>query len=136
VKKTLTLFLLGITALAAIGLAQDEKDYQTWMKTVAATNGSLRKNVEAKMGDAAAADADKLNGVFKQVAAFWEKRGGAPDAVELSNKAVAATAKISTAAKAGAWEAVAPEMSALGSTCGGCHKVHREGNPQEGFKIK
>ena len=46
-KKTLLPFVIGIATLASIGLAQDEKDYQAWMKTVGATNGALRKNLEA-----------------------------------------------------------------------------------------
>ena len=134
-KKTLILFVIGIATLASIGLAQDEKDYQTWMKTVQATNGTLRKNIDAKMGDAAAADADKLSGVFKQVSVFWEKRGGAPDAVEVAKKAVASTDKLSMAARAGNWTDASAELTTLGSTCGGCHMAHRE-RGADGFKIK
>ena len=134
-KKTLLPFVIGIATLASIGLAQDEKDYQAWMKTVGATNGALRKNLEAKMGDQAAADADKLSGVFKQVAVFWEKRGGAPDAIEVAKKAVASTDKISMAARAGNWTEASAEMTALGTTCAGCHMAHRE-RGADGFKIK
>jgi len=134
-KKTLVCFVIGIATLTSIGLAQDEKDYSTWMKTVAATNGTLRKNIEAKMGDAAAADADKLAGIFKQVTAFWEKRGGADDAVAAAKKAATAAADISTAAKAGNWDQASGGVMTLGSTCGGCHMAHRE-RGADGFKIK
>jgi len=134
-KKTLVCFVIGIATLTSIGLAQDEKDYSTWMKTVAATNGTLRKNIEAKMGDAAAADADKLAGVFKQVTAFWQKRGGADDAVAAAQKAEAAASKISTDAKAGNWTEASAGVTTLGATCGGCHMAHRE-RGADGFKIK
>jgi hypothetical protein len=133
-KKTLLLFVIGIATLASIGLAQDEKDYQTWMKTVQATNGTLRKNIEAKMGDAAAADADKLSGVFKQVAAFWEMKGGA-DAVSAAQKAALTSDQISMAAKSGNWTEASAGLTTLGGTCGGCHMAHRERGP-DGFKIK
>ena len=134
-NKTLIVVVTGIASLASIGLAQEDKDYQTWMKTVASTNGTLRKNVEAKMGDAAAADADKIAGAFKQITAFWEKRGAA-DAVAAAQKAATAAGDISTAAKAGNWDQASGAVMALGGTCGGCHRAHREGTAQEGFKIK
>jgi len=134
-KEILFVFVIGIATLASIGLAQDEKDYQTWMKTVQATNGTLRKNIDAKMGDAAAADADKLSGIFKQVAVFWEKRGGAADAVDTARRAVASTDKLSMAARAGNWTDASAELTALGGACAGCHMAHRE-RGADGFKIK
>ena len=135
-KKTACVFGLVIATLTVVGLAQTEQDYQTWMKSTASTVGSLKKNVEAKMGDPAAADADKLAGIFKQVGEFWQKRGGADDAVGLAQKAATAASAISAAAKAGNMDQASAELRNLNSTCGGCHMLHRERLEGGGFKIK
>jgi cytochrome c556 len=88
------------------------------------------------MGDQAAADADKLADIFKQVGEFWQKRGGADDAVASSQKAVTAASALSAAAKAGNMEQVTAELKNLNSTCGGCHMAHRDRVEGGGFKIK
>lgn len=72
--KRILLFTTCLTALGLMALAQDEGDYQKWMKTVGATSGSLRKNLEAKNGEAASADAKKLQEVFEQVHGYWQKK--------------------------------------------------------------
>jgi hypothetical protein len=41
-------------------LAKSDSDYQGYMKIIGPTNGSLPKNLAAKEGSAAAADAKKL----------------------------------------------------------------------------
>ena len=135
VKKNVYLFAICIAGLASIAPAQDEKDYQTWMKTTAATVGTLRKNIDGRMGDMAAADADKLAGIFKQVGEFWQKRGGADDAVGFAQKASSSASQLSAAAKAGNMDQAAAELKNLQGACAGCHSAHRE-KAEGGFKIK
>jgi len=116
--------LVGMATLfaAAALFAQSDSDYQGYMKTVFATNGSMQKNIAAKDAAAVAADANKLQDTFKQVEAFWQKRN-ADDAVGFAKQAqnIAAT--------------VAADAKTIGAACGGCHMAHRE-KTDAGFKIK
>ncbi|MEP7272895.1 MAG: hypothetical protein ABI882_15445 [Acidobacteriota bacterium] len=73
--KLTTLILFGmLTVFGLVGQSDEEKEFQTWMKTTFATSGSLRKNIEAKSADVAVADAAKLEAVFKKIGEFWTKR--------------------------------------------------------------
>jgi cytochrome c556 len=121
--------------MIAGALAQSDSDYQGWMKTNGATVASLNKDIAAKDGTAAAADAQKLQGVFKQVEAFWQARN-APDAVSFAQKAGTAAGAISAAATAGNMDQAAAEVKNLQANCGGCHMAHRERTPEGAFKIK
>jgi cytochrome c556 len=134
-KKIVYLFTIGTVAVASVALAQDDAAYQGWMKTTGATVGAIRKNIEGKMGDQVAADADKLAVVFKQVGKYGQKRGGADDAVGASEKATTAASQLSVAAKAGNMEQAAAELKNLSATCASCHSAHRE-KVEGGFKIK
>jgi hypothetical protein len=128
--------LVAIGALIVVGaLAQSDSDFQTWMKSNPATMGSLNKNIAAKDGAAASADAQKLEATFKQVEDFWKKRGGADDAVNFATKAQTAAAAIAKDASAGNFDQAAADVKSLQSNCGGCHMAHREGSAGS-FKIK
>ena len=115
-------------------LAQSDSDYQGWMKTIAATNGSMQKNVTAKDGPAAAADAAKLADAFKQVTAYWEAHN-APDAVGFAKKAQEVAMAVGKSATAGNMDQAAADAKTMGANCGGCHMAHRE-KTDAGFKIK
>jgi cytochrome c556 len=129
-------FLVAMAALFVAGaLAQSDSDFQGWMKSNPPTLGSLNKNIAAKDGAAAAADAQKLEATFKQVGDFWKNRGGADDAVNFSAKAQAAAAAIAKDAAAGNFDQAAAGVKSLQSNCGGCHMAHREGSAGA-FKIK
>src|SRR3984893_3338591 len=97
-----------VAALLVVGaLAQSESDYQSWMKSNPVNVGSLNKNIAAKDGAAAAADAQKLEATFKQVEDFWKKRGGAGDAVNFAMKDPMAAADIAKDATAGNFDQAA-----------------------------
>jgi cytochrome c556 len=133
-RKTYVLSI-AITLLAAGVLAQGDSEYQGWMKSNAANMGSLNKNLAAKNGAGAASDAQKLEATFMQVADFWNKRGGADDALGFAMRAEAAAAAVAKAATAGNWDEAGAQLKNLQATCGGCHMTHREGSPGS-FKIK
>ena len=133
-RKLFVLTALAVATVAGV-YAQSDGDYQGYMKTVQGTVGSLRKNIDGKMNDMAASDAQKLADTFKQVEAYWTKRGGADDAVNFARQAGAAAGAAAKAASAGNMEQAAAEMKNMQSNCGGCHTAHREKAP-EGFKIK
>jgi len=128
--------LAGLTTLlAAAAVAQSDSDYQTWMKTNIATAQALPKDIAAKDGKAVAADGQKLDGILKQVEAFWQKRN-APDAVNFAKQAEAAAEAISKAGDTGNLDQASAEIKNLQAACMGCHMAHRERTPEGTFKIK
>ena len=128
--------LSSIVALLLAGLAwaQSDSDYQGWMKMNGANMGSLGKNIQAKNGAGAAADAEKLQATLKQVAAYWQQKN-VPDAVDFAQKGETAAGAVAKAAASGDMDAAAAELKNVQAACGGCHKVHREGTPGA-FKMK
>jgi hypothetical protein len=124
-RKTCLLIAMFAT-FGAIGTAQDDAQYQTWMKSVSPTMGAIRNAAD---NAAAAAAATKLADTFDQVAAFWKARN-ADDAVKF-----AVTARDAAKAIAAGSGEKADNLRTIQSTCGGCHSAHREGTPPN-FKIK
>src|SRR5579864_1841039 len=104
------------------------------MKMNAANAGSLGKNIQAKNGEGAAADAQKLQATLKQVEAYWQQKN-VPDAVAFAQKGQTAAAAVAKAASAGDMDAAAAEQKNVQAACGGCHMAHREGTPGN-FKMK
>jgi len=114
---------------------QDEADYQKWMKAVGATSGSLRKNLDAKNGDAASADAKKLQEVFEQVHMFWHKKN-VNDAMTFAMDASADFRDVASQAASGKFDDAAASLKKASATCGGCHTAHREKAADGSWKIK
>jgi cytochrome c556 len=133
--RTLYIIMMVVTLAAVAALAQVDPDYQGWMKSNPVNMGSLNKNIAAKDGAAAASDAMKLEETFKQVGAFWTKKGGAPDAVDFAMKAQMAAAAAAKAASAGNWDEAQAQVKSLQGNCGGCHMAHRAG-AQGNFSFK
>lgn len=131
------IYILAVTAALFVAgvLAQSDADYQAWMKSNPMNVGALNKDIAAKNGAAAAADAEKLEATFKQVEEFWKKRGGAEDAVNFSMKAQMAAGEIAKDASAGNFDQAAAGVKSLQANCGGCHMAHREGTAGS-YKIK
>ena len=121
--------------IAGLALAQSDSDYQGWMKMNGANVGSLNKNIMAKNGEGAAADAQKLQATFKQVEAYWQQKN-VPDAVAFAQKGGAAAGAVAKAAAAGDMDAAAAEVKNMQGACGGCHMAHRERTPEGTFKMK
>jgi mono/diheme cytochrome c family protein len=120
------LLLATIFALPVLAGAQDEAQYQTWMKSL---QPSLRAIRGAADNAAAAADATKLAETFDKVAVFWKARH-AEDAVKFAE-----TARDAAKAIASGSGDKAANLQTIQGTCGGCHTAHREGAAPD-FKIK
>jgi cytochrome c556 len=133
-RRIYSFTLIAVGLSAGLLLAQSDSDYQSWMKTVGATNGSMQKNIAAKDGAATSADAMKLSDTFKQVAAYWEAHN-APDAVAFAKKAQSVADAVAKSATAGNFDEAAATAKTMGANCGGCHMAHRE-KTDSGFKIK
>ena len=127
--------LAGTVAMVAgILFAQSDPAYRSWMKTVAATNQSLQKNLAAKNASGVSEDATKLANTFKEVEGFWQKRN-TTDAVNIAKQAQTAAAAVSKDATSGNMEQAATDAKTLAAACGECHMAHRE-KADSGFKIK
>jgi hypothetical protein len=124
-----------VTLLVLRALGQSEPDYKGWMKTIGATMSSMNREIAAKDGPGAAADAQKLEATFRQVEDFWKKRRGADDAVLMAMNAKTTAQVIAKAASAYDWDDAAVQAENLQGDCSGCHKAHREETPAS-FKIK
>lgn len=121
--------------LASTSFAQDEADFSKWMKSIAGTNGSMRKHLEAKEAEDAAKDAEKVAGLFKDVEAYYAKTN-TEDAVKWAHSAQLAATETAEAAKANDLEKASVSSKGIGATCGPCHTAHREKLEAGGYKMK
>jgi hypothetical protein len=135
------LVFASILVVFAVGaLAQADRtdpragEYRTWMQSMQPGVRSLTTNINGKMGDMAASDADKLEATFKQIEDFWGQRN-IQDAVVFAQTARKALTAASKDAKAGNTDAALADVKTLQATCGGCHMAHREGTAGS-FTIK
>ncbi len=126
--------LITVGLCSAFAFAQDISEMQSYMKTIGATNGSLRKNLEAKQGPEAAKDAEKLAGVYKQVGAYFAKMN-ADDAVTIAKNGETAATSVAADATSGDFDKASADAKGIGATCSPCHMAHRE-KGENGYKIK
>ena len=121
--------LPGLLALGIVFcvFAQSDADYQGLMKDMAAASGKARKAIMDKNGADVAIQADRLAGIFMQAGAFWAKRGGADDAVEIAMKGETAAHDLAAAGKTKDAGKMASSMQIINQTCVGCHMAHRDG---------
>ena len=132
--------LIGVCMLVGLGLtivAQEDisKALSPIMKDNAATVQSLRRNLDAKSADAVAADAEKLQNNFTQIAGIF-KANKVGDAAKMAKANVGLAGDIIKAAKAGNLDAAAEPAGTLQKSCKGCHDMHREQLPDKTFKFK
>ena len=134
-KRVLPVIAIVLSAALVIAVrAQDDADYANWMKQAEKANGSLRKELDAKAGDVAAADASKLAGIFDQVGQFWQDRK-ADDAVKFSTDASSGFRQVSALASAAKFDEASAVLKSTQANCAGCHKAHRSFT-LHGWKIK
>jgi cytochrome c556 len=134
-KLLLVLLFASFAAFAAIPSSFDHAAFSAAMKTILPTQGSLRKNVEAKNADGVKADAAKLEAIFKTSEEFWTEKK-VDDAIAWSKQGKEGAAEISKLAAAGEWEKIPDAQKKVGATCSACHNAHREKLPEGGYKIK
>ncbi len=127
--------VVSALAISANMFAQEEKDFQDWMKTTGSTAGSLRKNLEAKNSEGAAGDAKKLQEVFAQVHDFWMKKK-VENATKFASNAQTGFKEVGDLATAGKFDEAAATLKATMANCGGCHNAYREKAADGSWKIK
>ncbi len=120
-------------ALSVTGLAQDEQEMSTWMKTIGGNMRSLNADIQAKSSDSVAKDAKTLSETFQKVSDYFAKKN-ADDAVMLAKKAMSAADAV--AASSSDFEKAGESAKTIGTVCGPCHMAHRERVEGGGYKIK
>src|SRR5215475_236818 len=125
---------MGVFACSAL-FAQQKRPYNDVMKDVAATYASVKKNLDANAASAAAADAAKLQTLFKETEVFWAQFK-TKDALDAAKGAQDAAAAITAAAKANNVQKAQASYNGVGKFCNACHTSHREQMPDKTYKIK
>jgi cytochrome c556 len=132
------LMVMGLATMVAVGVsaalsaqAKTDEDYDKLMKAVGAANGAMRKAADPA---GVAAESKKLEGLFKEVAAFWAGRKN-QEAADWATTAMGQAAAITKAAGSGSAEGIAAAQKQLGGTCQTCHTKYRE-KTDTGFQIR
>jgi cytochrome c556 len=133
--KKFLITAICLAAMAVVTSAQEDAEYQGWMKAVGATVGSLRKNLDAKNADTATADAKKLQEIFGHIDEFWTKKN-VSDAQKFASDAQAGFGEVAELAVAGKFDDASAALKKTSATCGGCHTAHRDKQPDGSSKIK
>jgi cytochrome c556 len=134
--------LIGILMLAALAITiwgQERgapvTDLSPVMKDVAATSNKMRMDLMSGNAGDVAADAEKLQGLFRQAAGFF-KAQKAQDAFDWAKANVQSAGAVMKAAKDNNLDAAKAPAGELQKSCKNCHDVHREQLPDKTFKFK
>ncbi len=121
-KTACALLALSLAAPAVLPAAEDPPpQHVQWMKESAQLQDKIRNGQDVE------ASAKRIQALYKEVEAFWAKRGS-EIAVKASRDIQAAAAKVA-AGEAGA-------ARAIGGGCRSCHDQHREKISDTVYKIK
>ncbi len=124
--------IVAISSAAILSAqAKTDEDYDTLMKGVGAANGTIAKATD---GATIAAEAKKLQALFKDAQQFWAGRKN-QEAAGWAATAMTHAASIEKAAGTNNMEAVAAARKELGGVCQTCHKANRE-KTETGFAIR
>lgn len=129
------LLAVSIVVVPTAQAPSSEEDFDKLMKSVGATVGSMRKNMEGQMGDGVAADAKKLAELQKNNAAFWTARN-ADDAAGWANAVVTHAMEIEKAVAANNMASAGEHMKLMMGNCQQCHAKYRDKGADGGFMIK
>lgn len=124
--------IVAISSTAILSAqAKTEEDYDKLMKAVGAANGTIAKATD---GATIAAEAKKLQALFKDAQQFWTARKN-KEAADYAASAMTHAAEIEKTATASNMEGVATHRKELGGVCAACHKANRE-KTETGFQIR
>src|SRR2546422_203038 len=136
-NRQLALVVILVAAAFSVSalFAQQKKPYDDLMKDIAATYASVKKNLDANVAPAAAADAEKLQALFKDTEDFWAQFK-TKDALDAAKGAQDAAASIIAAAKTNNIQKAQAAYNGVGKFCTACHTSHREQMPDKSYRIK
>jgi len=115
--------------------SDDFSEYQSWMKSNAATVADLNKSLTAKDGTAAHNDVRKLQENLAMVMAYWQSRN-INDAVRFSLDGTYGLAQVDVLISQNKFDDATAALKTAQASCGGCHMAHREKAADGSFKIK
>jgi cytochrome c556 len=134
-KLIVVLLFAVFASFGLLAQSPEEQEYSKWMKTINATMGSLRTNIQEKKADETAKGAATLVDAFKKSEDFWKGRKK-DDAAEWSKKAWTAASEVEAAAKAGDFDKAGTALRGVFPNCQACHTAYREGSRETGYKFK
>jgi hypothetical protein len=105
------------------------------MKDVGATVATLRKNLDAGEAGSVAADAGKLERLFKETEDFWMPFK-TRDALDAARSARDLSGTIAAAAREKDVQKARTAAAGLGRFCTACHNSHREQMPDKSYRIR
>ena len=127
-----TALIVAVASAAMLSAqAKTEEDYDKLMKAVGAANGTIAKATD---NATVAAEAKKLQALFKDAQQFWAARND-KEAADWAASANTHAAEIEKAATANNAEGIAAHRKELGGACATCHKARRE-KTETGFVIR
>ena len=127
--------VIAIAGLLGSPAAAQKRPYDLVMKDVGSTFDSLRKDLDGGNVAAAAADATKLERLFRETEEFWTPFK-TRDAIDAAKGAREASGAVAAAAKSKDLPKAKTAVSGLGRFCGTCHNSHREQMPDKSYRIK
>jgi cytochrome c556 len=134
-RSVAIIFIVTAALVAASNGFAQKKPHNELMKEVASTFASLRKNLDASSAATAAADASKLEALFRETEAFWTPFK-TKDAIEAAKGAAEAASAVAASAKAGNTQKAQTAYAGIGKYCTACHNAHREQLPDKTYRIK
>ena len=134
-NRQIAILIIIVTGiLGTISVSAQRKPYTQLMKEIGPTFASLKKNLDSNAAEAAAQDAVKLEGLFKETEEFWAQFN-TKDGVDYAKNAQKAFSEINAKAKSNDIQGAQKAYGTIGSICGDCHFSHRE-DTGKGFVIK
>ncbi len=124
----------GVTLFAQDGGPYQGRPHDEIMQDIRTAYRSLGENLEANEPSAAADNATRLEGFFRETEAFWA-RLETQDATGFAREAADAAAMVAARTGEEDVEAAKASYEVIGASCGSCHGAHRE-TIETGFTIK
>ena len=119
------LIAFGWSVVPSAQAPKTDEEYDKLMKSVGATVGSMRKNMEGQLADAVLADAKKMATLQKDNAAFWTSRK-VIEAAEWATAAANHAGEVEKAVAAKNMAGAGEHMKLLMGTCAQCHTKYRD----------
>jgi hypothetical protein len=121
----LILLLCCAVVTGSVASAEIEVD-SDFMQNVEDINKSLASDIASHDGRSSVGEASELATLFAQVEAFYTRKGGADDAVDLSHKSRQLSDNIAQQVKAGDFDQATSTATELSRTCKSCHNFYKK----------
>ena len=134
-NRYLALFMIVLAGVyVGTPLFAQGRNHDELMRDIRTAYRSLGENLDANEPTAAGNNATQLEGLFREIEAFWT-RLETQDAMGMAKEAAEAAATVAAETGEGDFEAAKVASEVIGASCGSCHDAHRE-QIADGFRIK